>query len=150
MAKYWEDFVIGETYEGESRTVTEADVVRFADISEDRNPLHLDEEFASKTLYGKRIAHGMLVLSKVTGLHYGLGIFKGTSLGVVEIQWKFKKPVFLGDTIQFEACVEDKIETSKMDRGILVRKITVRNGQGDIVQEGKFINLIKRNNPQIQ
>ncbi|MGG0720287.1 MaoC/PaaZ C-terminal domain-containing protein [Robertmurraya massiliosenegalensis] len=144
MAKYWDDFLVGETYTSEKRMVLEEDVERFAEISEDMNPLHLDDEFAKATPYGKRIVHGMLVLSKVTGLHYGLGVFKGTSLGVVEIQWKFKKPVFIGDSIQFEARVENKIETSKKDRGILVRSIQVKNEHGVIVQEGKFINLIRR------
>lgn len=144
MAKYWDDFLVGDTYTSEKRTVLEEDVERFAEISEDMNPLHLDENFAKTTPYGKRIVHGMLVLSKVTGLHYGLGVFKGTSLGVVEIQWKFKKPVFIGDSIQFEARVENKIETSKKDRGILIRSILVRNEHGEIVQEGKFVNLIRR------
>ncbi|MEQ2525885.1 dehydratase [Robertmurraya yapensis] len=146
MAKYWDDFQIGETYKSDSRVVQEEDVMQFASLSEDMNPLHLDEEFAKKTPYGRRIAHGMLVLSKVTGLHYGLGLFKGTSLGVLEIQWKFRKPVFIGDSIEFVASVEDKIETSKKDKGILVRSILVRNSNGDIVQEGKFINLIRRRN----
>ncbi|WP_019153099.1 MaoC family dehydratase [Robertmurraya massiliosenegalensis] len=144
IAKYWDDFLVGDTYTSEKRTVLEEDVERFAEISEDMNPLHLDENFAKTTPYGKRIVHGMLVLSKVTGLHYGLGVFKGTSLGVVEIQWKFKKPVFIGDSIQFEARVENKIETSKKDRGILIRSILVRNEHGEIVQEGKFVNLIRR------
>lgn len=144
MGKFWEDFNIGETYFSEKRIVQEEDVVQFASISEDLNPLHIDEEYASKTPYGKRIAHGMLIISKVTGLHYGLGVFKGTSLGVLEIQWKFKKPVFIGDEIQFQAKIEEKIETSKKDRAILIRSIIVRNQHGYIIQEGKFVNMIRR------
>jgi acyl dehydratase len=144
MPKYWEDFLIGESYYSEKRTVTEEDIYQFASLSEDFNPLHVDEEYAKHTPYGQRIAHGMLILSKVTGLHYGLGLFKGTSLGLLEVNWKFLKPVYIGDVIQFEANVEFKRETSKLDRGILYRLVVVRNQFGDVVQEGQFVNLIRR------
>jgi len=145
MGKYWEDFEVGSAYFSEKRRIEEEDILQFAQVSEDLNPLHIDEEYAKQTPYGTRIAHGMLVLSKVTGLHYGLGVFKGTSLGVLEIEWKFKKPVLIGDEIQFEAIVEDKIPTSKPDRGILIRSILVRNQKGEVVQRGKFVNMIRKN-----
>jgi acyl dehydratase len=144
MTKYWDDFIIGESYFSTKRVISGEDVDHFAALSEDFNPLHVDEEYAKQTLYGQRIAHGMLVLSKVTGLHYGLGIFKGSSLGVLEVNWKFIRPVYLGDTIQFEAIVIGKKPTSKINRGILERHILVRNQKNEIVQQGNFINLIRR------
>ena len=62
-AKYFEEWEIGKVYESTSRTITETDIVIFAGLSGDYNPLHTDEEFAKKSIFGTRVAHGFLVLS---------------------------------------------------------------------------------------
>ena len=65
MAHYYEDFSIGDEFTSPGRTVTETDVSVFAGLSGDYNPLHTDEEFAKETIFGTRIAHGLLGLSMV-------------------------------------------------------------------------------------
>ncbi len=140
---YFEDCEMGwETVTG-SRTVTEADIVNFAGVSGDYNPLHMDEEFAKKTPFGKRIAHGLLGMSIGTGLprsHPPLAIM--AFLGVKE--WTFKAPIFIGDTIHMKNTVVERRETSKKDRGLVTFKRQIINQKGEVVQEGEALLLIQR------
>ena len=64
--KYFEDFALGEEFHSAGRTITEADVVDFANLSWDHNPIHVNEEFASRTIFRSRIAHGALTLAVAT------------------------------------------------------------------------------------
>src|SRR5262245_38650703 len=80
-----------------SKTVTEADVLAFAGASGDFNPLHIDEEYARKSVFGRRVAHGILtaaIISTVLG-----GEIPGLGTVFVELLIRFLKPVFLGDTV---------------------------------------------------
>lgn len=88
---------MGFGFETASRTVTEADLAAFTEVSGDFNPLHTDAEFAAGTIYAERIAHGALVLSLATGLRQGTGLFDGTLMGLLEIRsWRFRAPVRRG------------------------------------------------------
>jgi acyl dehydratase len=141
---YFEDFNIGDELITPRRTITEADIVLFAGLSGDYNPLHIDEEFAKTTPYGTRVAHGLLSVSVITGLQSSMGIVNGSTLGMLEINWKFKRAVIAGDTIYAKMVVTEKIETSKPDRGVLVRQVYVYNQRNEVVQEGKLVLLMKR------
>ncbi len=78
---YLEDFEVGKTYISGGRTVTETDVVNFAGLSGDFNPLHMDEEYAAAhSIFGRRIAHGMLGAVIMTGLSNQTGMFEGTTI----------------------------------------------------------------------
>lgn len=84
-----------------SRTITETDIVNFAGISGDFYPLHTSEEFAKNTVFGRRVAHGLLTLSATSGLWTSSKLFKNSIIafyGISRIQ--FMKPVFPGDTIR--------------------------------------------------
>ncbi|MEA2226544.1 MAG: hypothetical protein QOF04_174 [Solirubrobacteraceae bacterium] len=145
MSLYFEDVEVGMRFESPSRTITEADIVNFAGVSGDFNPLHTDEVFAKGTIYGRRIAHGVLALSVVTGLRQRMGTFDGTLMGFLEIRsWRFRAPVFPGDTIRAITSVAELRETSKPDRGVMVQGIEVLNQDGDIVQDGEFVTLLRR------
>jgi len=143
-ALYFEDFNVDREFVTRSRTITEADVAAFASLSGDFNPLHMDEEFAKNTHFGTRIAHGLLGLSIATGLINQTGIGEGTVLAFLEMTWKFKEALKLGDTITVRQRVADRRETSKRDRGILHMAISVTNQHGEIVQEGEHTLMIKR------
>lgn len=145
MAKYFEDFIEGETYVSPARTVTETDIVMFAGLSGDYNPLHTDAEFCKDTIFGERIAHGLLGLSILTGLSTRLGIFDGTAIAFLGInEWKFSKPILVNDTIHFEMTVKEKRETSKADRGIIIREVTLFNQRNEVVQHGILPIMVKR------
>src|SRR4030042_1409028 len=90
---FYEDFQIGATYESSRRTITEADIVLFAGLSSDYNPLHTDEVFAQDTEYKGRIAHGMLILSIMTGLIVRLNILDTTTKAFQHIEWRFMRAV---------------------------------------------------------
>lgn len=145
MSLHFEDIELGQRFESPARTVTEADLVNFAGVSGDYNPLHTDEVFAATTPYGRRVAHGMLALSIVTGLRQRMGVFDGTLIGFLEIRsWRFRKPVFPGDTIRSITEVAALDETSKADRGVVVQRIEVLNQGDDLVQDGEFVTLLRR------
>src|SRR5213593_1037787 len=116
--RYFDDIQVGEEYESPGRTVTEADIVLFAGLSGDYNVLHTDAEFMKQSIFGERIAHGLL--------------------------WKFKGPIKIGDTIRLRAKVTAKKETSKPDRGLVTVERTVVNQRGEVVQEGETDLMVER------
>jgi len=142
---YFEDLEVGFRFETPRRTVTEADLVAFAGVSGDYNPLHTDAEFARGSIYGERIAHGALVLSLATGLRQRVGLFDGTLMGLLEIRgWRFRAPVRIGDTIRVRNEVAELRATSKPDRGLMVQRIEVVNQADEVVSEGELVMLLKR------
>ena len=141
---FFEDFEIGQSFTTKRRTITEADIVNFAGFSGDFNPLHMDEVFARSTPFGRRIAHGMAVLSISTGLGQSLGIFDGTIMAFLGLEWRFIKPVFIGDTIHGIQTVSEKRETSKPDRGIIIMEAKVVNQSGEVVQQGTRTVMIRK------
>jgi len=140
---YFEEFEIGYTVETAPRTITEADVVLFAGLSGDYNQLHTDAEFAKETPFGQRIAHGLLVLSVVSGLAQRLGFIEGTVLAFRSIEWKFSKPVFFDDTIRARFEVVEKKEARRLGGGTVDFKVTVLNQNDEPVQRGTWTALIK-------
>lgn len=140
---YFEDLHLGDEFLSPARTVTEADVTLFAGLTGDHNPLHTDEEFAKRTPFGRRIAHGLLGLSMAVGLASRLGLFDGTGIGFLGLEWSFVAPIFLGDTIRVRFSVEQKRATKKPDRGVLVLATEVLNQRGEVVQRGKRTYLVR-------
>lgn len=143
-ALHFEEFEVGHEWTTQGRTVTEADVVAFAALSGDTNPLHVDAQFARTTPFGERIAHGVLGLSIVTGLISKLGIIEGTTIAFLGLEWSFRAPILFGDTITVRSRVSDKRETSKPDRGIVSFSVELVNQRGEVVQEGKQTLLMRR------
>lgn len=141
---YFEEFNPGDKYVTPARTITEADVVNFAGLSGDFNPIHTDRVFAADTAIGQPMAHGLLVLSIATGLMARLGIFDGTVIALLGIDdWRFVKPVLFGDTVHARVTIVDKRLTSRGDRGILRRRVEVINHRDEVVQEG-FLTVMCR------
>ena len=97
---YFEEFEINQVFTSSARTITEGDIVSFAGLSGDYNQIHTDVEFCKSTPFGQRIAHGLLVTSIASGLIAQSGLLEGTVIAFREInQWKFTKPIFIGDTV---------------------------------------------------
>jgi acyl dehydratase len=138
---YFEDLDIGRKSQSGRRTVTETDIVQFAGLSGDFNPLHMDEEFAKQTLFGKRIAHGLLGLAITSGLPSSEPPW--FILAFMGLEWKFSKPVFIGDTVHCESHVQKKRELGA-DRGLVVVGRKLVNQRGETTQEGTFTLLVKR------
>ena len=142
---YWEEWEIGSEVETSARTVTEADIVIYAGLSGDYNPLHTDEEYCKKTQFGGRIAHGPLVYGIAAGLLFQLHLYDDTMIALLGFEdLRFTKPVKPGDTIHALVKVLEKRETSRPDRGVLKRQLQVLNQRGEVVQESIQNILLKR------
>ncbi len=141
---YFEDFYVGQEFVTKARTVTEADVVNFAALSWDTNQLHTDKEFAKKTIFGERIAHGMLGIVIHSGLSQMLGIMEGTILAFLGMTWKFHLPIRIGDTVHVVQRVKEMRESSKKDRGVLTFDKEIINQRGEIVQTGTTTVLLAK------
>ena len=142
--KYFEDFNEGDVIVTARRTVTEADVMAFAGVSGDFNPLHTDEEFMKSSQFGNRIAHGLLSVAIGTGLINQLGVFEGTNLALLNMDIKFTGVVKFGDTIHLELKTIEKKETSKPNKGIVTYEANVKNQKDENVVEMKWILMMKR------
>src|SRR5213596_1750546 len=103
----FEDIGIGDEYLSPGRTVTEADIVAFAGLSGDYNVLHTDAEFMRTSIFGERIAHGLLGLAISSGL-FTRATQAYATLAFVGLRWKFKGPIKIGDTIRLRAKVIGK------------------------------------------
>jgi len=145
-AMYYEDYHVGQEFVTKSRTVTEADVVNFAALSWDTNALHTDAEFAKKTPFGERIAHGMLGMVIHSGLSQMLGIMEGTLVAFLGMTWSFQLPIKIGDTVHVVQRVKEMRETSKADRGLVTFEKELINQRGEIVQRGTTTVLLARRN----
>lgn len=139
---YFDDVHIGQEWESLGRTVTESDIVSFAGLSGDFNPIHVDHEFCKKTMFRKPIAHGLLVLSIGSGL--GMMFPAMRTLAFIAIQdWKFLEPVYVGDTIHIGAKVLGKEERSRGRRGVITWHRKIVNQNNKIVEEGTIITLVE-------
>jgi len=142
---YWEEWEVGAEFESPARTVTEADIVAFAGLSGDYNPLHINEEYCKNTIFGGRISHGPLVYAIAAGLLFQLHLYDDTLIAFLGFEnLKFTKPVKPGDTIHARIKVLEKRETSNADRGVMKRQLQVLNQRGEIVQEAVQAFLLKR------
>jgi acyl dehydratase len=142
--QYFEDIQIGDEYISPGRTVTEADIVAFAGLSGDYNVLHTDAEYMRTSIFGERIAHGLLGLAIQSGLGTRALPRPFATLALLGLRWRFKAPIKIGDTIKVRIKVTDKREASKPDRGIVVLQRSVLNQRGEVVQEGDTDILVER------
>ena len=143
LRRYFDDIALGEEYESPGRTVTEADIVTFAGLSGDYNGLHTDAEFMRQSIFGERIAHGLLGLAVQAGL-FTRATQAYATLALVGLRWKFKGPIKIGDTIRLRAKVVAKKEAEKPDRGLVTVQRTILNQREEVVQEGETDLLVER------
>jgi acyl dehydratase len=135
---------VGQRIVTAGRTITEADVVGFAGLTGDYNQIHTDAEFARNTLYAQRIAHGLLGLSIASGLAVQTGVMEGTVLAFREVnEWKFSRPVFLGDTLHAELEVASTKAIPRLGGGSVELRVSVNNQKDEAVMAGRWTVLIQ-------
>ena len=135
----WDKIQVGDKgFHG--KTITETDLVLFAGISGDFNPMHVNAEYAKSTPYGKRIVHGIVSVSLIAGV---LGM-KLPGAGTVHVSQKvdFKKPVFIGDTLTAVAEILEKFTKKDGKLRFLRIKTDVYNQNKEIVTEGEALVII--------
>jgi acyl dehydratase len=145
---YFEEFSAGQKINTVGRTVSEADIFSFAGLTGDYNQIHTNADFANKTQFGQRIAHGLLGLSLATGLIMRTGFLEGTVLAFREInEWKFVKPFFIGDTIYSELTITETKALPRIGGGAIIAVIVVKNQSDEICQRGT-LNLLVLSRPK--
>src|SRR4051794_39418544 len=132
---YFDDVEVGQQWESLGRTITEADIVNFAGLSGDFNPIHLDHEFAKTTPFRRPIAHGLLIFSISSGL--GVNSPPMRTMAVLEIrEWHFRGPIFIGDTIRVRSRIVALEPRGRGRRGMITWQRQVANQEDKVVQEG--------------
>ncbi len=147
MAKYYEDFQVGEEWASPGRTITETDIIAFAMLSGDWDEIHTNEDFCKReSAFNTRIAQGLLGLSLVEGLKKRIPAFAETRyIASLEWNWKFIGPILIGDTVHVKYRINKLRESkSKPDRGIIWEGAQMINQRGEIIQEGEHSLLVWR------
>lgn len=143
--KFWEDFTVGEKIRTWSITVTETHLVNWAGLTMDFFPLHMDEEYAKKGNFGRRVAHGPLTFALSIGLLGSTGFLGDSIIGWLGLEkMRIPAPVFIGDTITLEAEVKEKRETKKPQNGVTIMHYTILNQKGACVMEFDNLFLMRR------
>lgn len=143
IGMYFEEFEVGQQVKTAARTITESDIVSFAGLSGDYNSIHVDAEFSRETPFGQRVAHGLLCLSVASGLAMRTGILEGTVLAFREInEWKFSKPVFIGDTIHVLLNVTETKPMARLGGGLVTINLEVRNQRDELCHRGIWSVLV--------
>jgi acyl dehydratase len=130
FAKAFGELTVGERFATDPRVVSDADVMAFAELSGDHHPLHVDEAWAADGPFGRRIAHGMLVLSRAAG-EVPFDPRRVRALRRVR-DAVFKRPVFPGEAIHSEGRI-DELRPIDDDVGLVACALDVRNGDGKLV-----------------
>ena len=143
---YFEEFEVGQSISTVGRTVTEADIVAFAALSNDWTRIHTDAVYAAQHPFGQRVAHGLLIVSIASGLVIRLGFIEETVLAFREIEsWKFSLPVFIGDTVHVRATVTGSKALPRLGGGQINFKVEVLNQDNKVVMKGIWSLLVKSN-----
>jgi len=140
---YFEEFEIGQKIVTTGRTITESDIVTFAGLSGDYNQIHTDAEFSRNTIFGQRVAHGLLGLSIASGLAMRTGMLEGTVLAFREIaEWKFSRPVMIADTIHVVLTVVETKAVPRLGGGNITITLEVKNQRNETAMKGTWLVLV--------
>ena len=140
--KYFQDIIVGTELVSPGRTITEADLVNFAALTWDTKPMHTDAEYGKTTMFGERIAHGMLGLSYAIGLVWQMGFLEGTVIAFRSLEMKFRAPLKIGDTMHVVALVKES-KSIRDAAGIVVIELKVINQRGETSYQGEMNVLVK-------
>ena len=139
---YFDDFKLGNRFRSPGHTLGEAHFLLFAGLTGDNHPIHYDEDYARRTGFGARVAHGLLVMAmSALGASAQAQRLEASMIAFLEQGCRFRKPVLLGDTVhaEFEVAGLER----KGDKGVLRLRITLLNQRGEEVIEGHHVYLLR-------
>lgn len=139
---YYEDMELGFKVETAGRTISEADIMAFAGVSGDWNAIHIDAEYARTSPFGERVAHGLLGLSIASGLAMQMGFLDRTVEAFTSLEWKFRAPIKIGDTIRTVAEVSHK-KSVRAAGGLVTFNVVVKNQRDETTQRGTWTIMVK-------
>lgn len=144
MGLWFEDLAEGVRLETGERTIGDAEIAAFAELSGDRNPLHLDEIRAREGPFGGRVAHGALGIAVATGLLAASGHTRDTLVALTGIEWRFLAPIRPGERVRLALRVESRRELPGRGHGLVTFAAELTAADGRVVQRGKLVELIRR------
>jgi len=143
MPSFLEDFRPGARYAGGRRRVTQEDLNAFAELSGDRHPLHTDASFAGKAGFQKPLLHGPFGIAAFLGWFFDMGMAQEQLIAMLNSDWRYLKPVVVGDELSFEMTITRCRRSSAGDRGVVGRHVRIRNQAGALLQEGRSALLVR-------
>lgn len=145
---YFEEFQPGARFVSTGRTLTQADILNFAGITGDFNPLHVDDEFARKTMYGGTVASTPLILALASGMFSQLGHVQGTGMGWVGLtSLKVHRYVHPGETLHLEVSVVAKADGPKPGVGTITWSEVLKDQKGGVVIEQVRDTMVLKRGP---
>lgn len=138
---FFEDFRVGDRFASPSKTLTDAHFMFFAGMTGDAHPLHYDDEYAKKTRFGRRLAHGLLLTSMTAlGASTLSPLIEDSIVAFVDQATRFVAPAFVGDTIlpQHEIVGLER----KRSAGLVTVRVTLTNQRGETILEGHHRYLV--------
>ena len=142
---YFDDFQPGQVYAGQSRKLGEAAFASFAELTGDAHPIHYDREYAMKTRFGERVAHGLLLMSMTAlGATPLSDRVEESMIAFLEQDGKFLKAVLIGETVRTEFEVESVRSTKTPAQGIVRFAVRAMNAAGEVVVMAHHTYLLKR------
>lgn len=140
---YFDDLAVGRAFTSGVRPVTDAMIRAFAEVSGDRHPLHLDDDYAMRSPFGERIAHGLLGLAVASGLLDDLAFIRDSLVAFAGLEWRFRGPVRIGDSLRFELRVA-RARGAGPGQGLVVFESRLVNQKSELVQEGTWSLIIRK------
>jgi acyl dehydratase len=138
----FDDLIVGDEWESPRRTITQADVLFFAGISGDFNPIHMDHPAAERGPFGRPVAHGLLGLAIASGL-MGQAPRLDTLAFLAILEWKFHRPILCGDTHYGVSRIEALEPSGNGRRGVVTWYRRVLNQEDQLVQEGCTQTMVR-------
>lgn len=141
-AFFFNDVHVGQTWTSAARVVAQADVFQFAELTGDRNPLHVDPDFARSTPFGRPIAHGLFGLAIVAGLASDAPRMRTLSFLKI-LEWNFLHPIYFDDRVHVRTEIVAIEPKARGRRGVVTWKRRLINQEEVVVQEGATQTLVE-------
>ena len=139
--RFFEDFAVGDRFASPSKTLTDAHFLFFAGMTGDAHPIHYDDEYAKRTRFGRRLAHGLLLTSlTAVGASTLAPLIEASIVALVEQTTRFLGPAFIGDTVKPEH--EVVALERKRSAGLVTVRVTLTNQRGETILDGQHKYLI--------
>ena len=139
--RFFEDFAVGDRFASPSKTLTDAHFLFFAGMTGDAHPIHYDDEYAKRTRFGRRLAHGLLLTSlTAVGASTLAPLLEDSIVAFVEQTTRFLAPAFIGDTVKPEHEVIGL--ERKRSAGLVTLRVTLTNQHGETILQGQHKYLI--------
>ena len=140
---YFDDVVVGATFETPTHAITASDIARFCDLTRDHHPLHTDADYAGSRGFGSVIAHGLYGLALMEGLKTELKLYQNSS--IASLGWdrvRFLRPVIAGDVVRVGFEFTEKRTSSRPGRGIVIETLRLLNQRDECVIEAQHSALL--------